>query len=174
MLLRGEIERVFQAAVNAAARVHRFLDGDLVRRALENETAGAGVEALAVLAHDREINVLRPLVLERTVGGAEQFHRAEIDVLFQFEPQPQQEAFFQNAGLHLRVADGAEENGLVAAELLDGAVGQHLARLQKSLAAEVVMMPVEFETEPLCSNLGHFDAFAHHFGAGAVTGKNCD
>jgi len=53
--------------------------------------------------------VLRAFVFKRAIRGAIQSHRPEIDVLLEFEPEAEQNALFQDAGFHLRMADGAEE-----------------------------------------------------------------
>ena len=105
----GDFEGILEAAIDAAAGVDGFLDGDFVGRALEEISAGTGVEALVVFTDDDEVDVLRALVLERAVLGAEQLHRAEVDVLLQFEAQAQEDAFFENAGL--APADGRRRRG---------------------------------------------------------------
>ena len=46
--------------------------------------------------------------------------RPEVDVLVKVEPQPQQNAFLENAGRHLGVADRSQQDGVAAAQLLDG------------------------------------------------------
>ena len=46
-------------------------------------------------------------------------------------------------GLHLRMADGAEEDGLELAEFVHRAVGQDFAGLEVAVAAEVVRVPIE-------------------------------
>ena len=161
-LLR-QFKGVFQTAVHAAARVHRLLNRDFMRCALEHKTARAGVKPLVVLAHDDKINVLRPLVLERTVNGAIKFHGAEVDVLLQLETEAQQNAFFQDARLDLRMADCAQKNHLEPAEFVHGAVGQHFARFQITVAAEIVVMPVEFETEFFGGRFGNLERLAGHF-----------
>ena len=76
---------------------------------LNMKAARAGVKPLGVLADDDEINVLRPLVLERAILRAVKLHGAEIDVLLQLEAQAQQDALFQDAGLDL--ADGRPRRG---------------------------------------------------------------
>ena len=50
--------------------------------------------------------------------------RAQVDVLVQLEAQPQQDALLQDARLHVRVADGAQVDGVEAAQLLHGASGR--------------------------------------------------
>ena len=66
---------------------------------------------------------LGPLVLQRRVHAGVELHRAEVDVLVQLEPQPQQQALFQDARGDLRVADGAEVDGVERAQLGDLLVG---------------------------------------------------
>ena len=169
-----QFKRVFQAALHAAARVDGFLNGHFLRRALVLKTARAGVKPFVVFTHDDEINVLRPLVLERAILRAIKFHRTQVDVLFQFKTQPQQNALLQNARFNLRMADGAEENRLEFAQFVHRAVGQHFAGLEIALAAEIVFVPVELEAEFFRRHVGDFDAFRGNFRAGAVTAEQCN
>ena len=94
-----------------------------MRCALEHKTARADVKTLVVFAHHNKVNMLRPLVLQRAVGGAVKFHGAQIDVLFQLETEAEQDALFEYARLDLRMADGAEEYRLELAQLVHRAVG---------------------------------------------------
>ena len=59
-------------ALDALARVHVLVDGDLVARAALELPAHADVDALGVLAEDDEVHVLRGAVLQRheAVGRA--------------------------------------------------------------------------------------------------------
>ena len=98
-----------------------------------------------------------PLSLSGQSCSAVKFHRAEIDVLFQLETQAEQDAFFQNARLDLRMADGAQENRLELAQFVHGAVGQHLAGFEIAFAAEIVVMPVEFEPEFFGGGFGNLE-----------------
>ena len=54
----GEVEREAHAALDPDARVDRTLRRDLVRRALAEEAAFAGVGALGVLPHDEEVDAV--------------------------------------------------------------------------------------------------------------------
>ena len=153
-----QFKGVFQTAVHAAPRVHRLLDRDFMRCAFEHKTARAGVKTFVVFAHDDKINVLRPLVLERAIQRAIKFHGAKIDVLLQLETQTEQDAFFQNARLDLRMADRAEKNRLELAEFVHRVVGQHFAGFQIAFAAKIVMMPVEFEPEFFGGGFGNLEA----------------
>ena len=151
-----------------------ILDGDLVGRALKEVTAGAGVEAFVVLADDNEIHVLGALVLERTILGAIKADGAEIDVLFELEPEAEQDALFENAGFHLGVADGTEEDGLEAAQFIDRAVGKDFAGAKVSFAAEIEVVPVEFEAELGGRHFCDLEGLEGHFGTRAVAADDCD
>ena len=67
---------------------------------------------------------LRALVLQRRVDARVELHGPQVDVLIQLETQSQQNALLQNAGLHVRVADGAEEDGVVTGQLFAAESGR--------------------------------------------------
>ena len=113
--LLGQLEGVADAALDAHAGVDRALGGDLVRRALAQEAALAGVGALGVLADHDEVDVRRPE------------ERAQVDVQVEVEAHLQQQAPLDHPGRHVGRADGAEEDGVEAAQLVERRVGQHLA-----------------------------------------------
>jgi predicted Fe-Mo cluster-binding NifX family protein len=71
--------------------------------------------------------VLGSLVLERGLHVWIQLHWPQVDVLIKGEAGLEQDAHFQDAGLDVRVADGAQENGIELLEFLDRTVGQDLA-----------------------------------------------
>ena len=169
-----EVKSVFQTPLDPAPRVHRFLNGHFIRRALEHETARADVKTLVIFTDHDEINVFRPLVLERTIGGAVQLHRAQIDVLFQLETEAEQDAFFKDARLDLGMAHRAEENRLELAQFVHRAIRQHLARLKITVAAKIVMVPVDLETEFLGGGLGDFEGLAGDFRPRAVAADDCN
>ena len=52
----GQLEREAQDALDAPARVHGRLDGDLVRRAAREDAARVHVFAFGILAHDDEVD----------------------------------------------------------------------------------------------------------------------
>ena len=93
-------------------RIDRCLDRHLIRRALFQESARAGIKALGVLPDHHEIDVLRALVLKRGLHAGVKLYRAQIDVLVQRETNGEQKAFFQDSRLDIRVADGAEKDGI--------------------------------------------------------------
>jgi len=98
------------------------------------DAADAGVDAAGVFTHDHEVDVLRPFVLERGLHIGIQLHRPQVDVLIEGEARLEQNAYFQNAGLDVGMADGAQENGIELLELLQCTVRQDLAGALLALA----------------------------------------
>ena len=94
--------------------------------------------------------------------------------MLQLEAQAQQDALLENARLDLRMAHRAEIDRLELAQFLHRAVRQDLAGLQVAFAAEIVVVPVEFESELRCGRLAHLDGFAGDFRPGAVAADDCD
>src|SRR5262245_47191551 len=72
------------------------------------------------------------------------------------------------------MADGTQEDRLVFPKLLDGAVGQHLARFQIAIAAEVVVVPVEFKSKLLAGGFANLEGFPRDFRSSAVAADDCD
>ena len=81
-----------------------------------------------------------PLSRQRRFDAGKQFHRPQIDVLIELEPQFQQQALFQHARRHVRMADRAQKDGVELSQLVDGAGGQRFAGSQIALAAEIEML----------------------------------
>ena len=96
-------------------------------RAFEDKPAGPGVKAFVVFAHDDEVDVLRPFVLQRAEAFVIELHRAQIDVLLQLETHAQQDALFQNARLDVGMADRAEQDRRKLAQFVQHAVRQSFA-----------------------------------------------
>ncbi len=66
--------------------------------------------------------------------------------------------------------DGAQVNGVVLAELLDGRVRQRFAGAQIAVSAEIVFGVIQFEAELGGSGIDDLDGFAGDLGAGPVAG----
>ena len=143
-----------------------------MRRALVLEAAHAAVQPLGVLADDDEVDVVRALVLQRAVDAGVELHRAQVDVLVELEAQAQEQALLEDAGLHVRVADGAEVDGVEAAQLLEHRVRQDVAGLHVALAAEVVVLEVELEAELRLRRFEHLQPLADDLRPGAVAGQH--
>src|SRR6185503_11211956 len=104
------LERVAQAALDALPSVDGLLHRDLVRGAALERAAGARVQPLGVLAHDDEVDVLGPLVLERRVDARIELDGPKVDVEVELEARAEEDALLEDARLHVGVADGAEQD----------------------------------------------------------------
>src|SRR5262249_20568696 len=139
---------------------------DFVRRALFEEPPATGVQAFGILAHHNEVDVCRSLALQRRVDAGIEFHWTQIDVLVEIEAQPQQNALLENAGAHVWMADGAEENGLELSHLVHRAIRQHLTGTLIALAAKVVASGFVLEPEALRGAAEHLERFCNDLGTG--------
>jgi len=104
----GEVESIAQAALDSGTSADACLQRNFVGRAFVGEPARAGVKPFIIFTHNHEVNVFGFLVLERTEALVVKLDRPQVDVLFQFEADAQQDALFQYARLHVRVADGTQ------------------------------------------------------------------
>ena len=155
----GELEGEPGAALDAHAGVDRPLGRHLVGRALAEEPAFAGVGALRVLPHDHEVHPR---------GGCGEGPHVDVEV--ELEAGPQQEPPLEHAGRHLRGPDGAEEDGVQLAELVEHRVGQDLPRREVAPAAQVVVHRVELHP---CGG-DHLEGLGHHLGTDPVTADDPD
>ncbi len=167
-----KVKSVADAALHALAGVDALLDGDFIRLPFLQEAAGADVKTLGILAHHDEIDVFRPLVLDRRFHPGEEFHRPQVDVLVQLEARLQQDALLKDAGFHIGMTDGAQEDGVVTLKLIERRVRQCLAGLQVTLATKVVVGSFVFKTKPRRRGREHLEPFPHHFRSGAVAGHD--
>ena len=102
--------------------------------------AVAGVGALGALADDDEVD-LAGVGQRRRDAGVDP-RGSQVDVVVELEAQPQQQPALEDARRQVRVArlaaDRAEQDRVVAADLVEHGVGQHLAGGEVALGAEVV------------------------------------
>ena len=78
-----------------------------------------------------------PLALDRALDTRIELDGPQVDVLVEVEAEAEQDSLFENAGGHVGVADGTEQDGVAAAQPLDLGVGQDFAGLQVAFAAQV-------------------------------------
>ena len=169
--LAGVIERPADAPLAALPRVDGLLHRHFVGRALFEIATHATVEILRVLADDDEVDVLRAASGQRRLDAGEQFHRAKIDVLIEFEPQFEKQALLENTGGDLRVADGAEEDRVLAAEQVEAALGNDLAGLEIAVAAPVERFDLISDAVEPRNRLEHLHRLGRDLGARSVSGK---
>ncbi len=94
--------------------------------------------------------------------------------MIELEPQLQEQTFLQNARLHIGMADGAQENGVVLAQLVDGARGEDLAGFEVVLAAKVEVVELIGEPFQLGHRRQHLESLAGNLGPGAVAANDGD
>ena len=164
----GVVEGPADAALAAFAGVDGGLHGDFVGRALLEEPAHAAVQVFGVLADDDEVDVVGALAGQRRFHAGEQLHRPEVDVLIEAEAQFQEQALFQDARGHVGMADGAQQDGAVAAQLVQRGGRQDFAGLQVAVAAEVEVVQFVADAFQLGHGLEDLHAFGRHFRPGAV------
>ncbi len=82
----------------------------------------------------------------------------------------QQQAAFEHAGRHVGRSDRAEQDRVVAAELLERLVGEHLAGCEVAAAAEVVVGRVERDPR----GAHDLERLRGHLGADAVAADDPD
>jgi hypothetical protein len=148
-----EVECEVEDAVDADAGHHGLLDDDFAVGAGKDSAADGGVLAFGVLADDEEVDVAGLAAGERAGHAGHQPHRTEVDVLVELAAEEDQRSPERDVVGHLlRPAYGAEEDGVVAANLLLPVVGQHLVVLQVVVAGgEVELVELEFEAELLAA-----------------------
>jgi hypothetical protein len=94
-------------------------------------------------------------------------------VVVEGEAELQQEAALQDAGRHARVADRAEQDGVVLLQGVEVGVGEGLTGGVVTLGAEVVLLGLQLHI--LRKDGGEdLQAFGHDFLADAVTGNHCE
>ncbi len=121
----------------------RLLHRDLLRRALLQEPAGAGIQALGVFAHDDEVDVLRPFVLQRRLDAGVELHRAQVDVEVELEAQAQEHAREILRVGHPRVADRAEQDRVGGLQLLPHLIGDRHAGAQVFVGVDLEVLELQ-------------------------------
>ena len=72
------------------------------------------------------------------------------------------------------MADGAQKNRLVPAELINGRIREHFAGAQIPLAPEIVMRVFHLESFKAGHGVQHLNPLADNLGAGSVSGHHAD
>ena len=82
--------------------------------------------------------------------------------------------FLQDAGRHVGMADGAQQNGVERPQLLDRAGRQGLAGPQITLAAEVEFLQLVLKSLQRGDRLQDLEGLRSHFRAGPIAGNHGD
>ena len=166
----GPGERVPDHPLDAVRRVDRHLGGDLGRRTDPQRAAVADVRALGALADDDEVDLAR--VRQRGADGRVDLRGAQVHVVVEGEPELQQQAALEHPGRDARVADRAEQDRVVLADLLQLGVRQRLAGGVPALRAEVVLGPLERHAVLCGDRVEHLERLGGHLGSDPVTGDD--
>ena len=141
----GQLERVPDDAPYTFAREDGSLDPDLMRMAGVCAATHARVLALGVLAHEEHVD--RRRARERGGDPVEEACRPqvrpEIEPLAERQQQPPQGHVIR----HARVADGAEEHGVVCAHDLERVGRHHRPGFVEVGRAPRQFVPLELESE---------------------------
>src|SRR5262249_54666976 len=146
------------AALAALAGVESCLRGDFVRRAFVKEALDAAVEVFGVFADDDEVDIVWAFVFQRRLDAGEELHGAEVDVLVEAEAKIKEELALEDAGGDIGVADGAEEDRVELAELLEAVVWKRGAGLEVAIAAPVQVRELELDVLELGDCVQNLDA----------------
>jgi len=170
----GVFKGVFQTAIHLIPAINSRLGGYFIRCAFHHQTAGAGIDVAGVFTNDGVIDFFGAFILDGAIDAGQKTHRTQVDILIQRKSHSQQQAFFQNPRLDIRVADGAQQNGVMLLQLINGAVRQHFAGTFVAFAAEIIIGLFSFKAELGRRSVHDLHRLDCHFRPGAVAADDCD
>jgi hypothetical protein len=171
----GEAEREAHDSLDAGAGHHRDVGRDLDRMALVGAAADAGVLAFRVLAHDHPVEVVRAAALQRRVDAGQDARRPNVRVLVEPLADLQAQAPERDVVGDVRVAGGAEQDRVLAAQRVEAVGGHHLAVGAEPVAAPAEVLELEAEGRALGGQrLQHALPGRDDFLADAVAGDGRD
>ena len=166
------LEGVAHDPLDAVGRVDAALGGDLVGGPHAHGPAVAAVQALGPLANDDEVDVSgagqgagHALVV---LGGS------QVHVVVEREAQLEQESAFKNARRDGGVADGAEEDHVVALDGLQVLVGERVSGGVPALRSQVEVSRGVVDASFRQDSVEDLEAFGHDLLADSVAGDYCD
>ena len=115
-----------------------------------------------------------PLSLSGVSTPGNSFTGPQVDVLVEAEAEVEQQLALEDAGGDVGMADGAEQDRVELAELVEAVGGQRFARFEIAVAAPVEVGQLELDVFELGDGLEDFHAFGGDFGAGAVAADDGD
>ena len=113
-------------------------------------------------------------VLERAQVLGVEPDRPQVHEQVEPEAHARDDPELEQPDFEARIADRAEQDRVVAADLLERRVGQDLLRLQVVLGAERVVGERHGEAVQRRDTLEHAQALAHDFGTDPVSGNHGD
>ena len=178
VLLRArlrEVEREAQDPVDTLAGEARLLEDDLALGVRVHPAADARVLALRVLAHHEEVDVARLAIGERAPDAGHETARPEVDVLVELAAELDQHAPERDVVRYGRgPAHRAEEQRVVAADLVLPVLRHHRAVLGVVVAAPVEVIELEVDVELAGRRIEHAQPFGDDLLADAVARDDRD
>ena len=167
--VRAKLKRIADDALDTFARVHVFLDGDFVGRALLENTTQVAVDALGVFADHDEVYVFRLDAFQRAEPGVEQTHRAHVRVQVHPAAHAKQNFARMNVRRHARIAECTHEDRVEIARQH----GKSICRDGCLVGEVAVCAPVERgELDRRACRADCADSLLDDFFADAVAGNN--
>ena len=170
----GTGEGIAHDPLHAIPGVDADLGRDLVRGVDAQRATVADIRALGALADDDEVDAVRGDArdVERARDTRVELGRAQVDVVVHGETQRKQHPALEHAARHGRVADGTEQDAVVALELLDDARREGLTGAVPAGRAEVVLGRAHLDVSS--SRLEDLQALGDHLRSDAVAADDGD
>ncbi len=108
------------------------------------------------------------------MDAGKQHDGPQVDVEVEVEPEFEQDFPLQDAGLHIGVAEGAEQDGVHLSQFPQDGVGKKLPFLEETVAAQVLVDEVEVGSPRVGDRLQGLDGLRNDLGAGPVAGNDAD
>ena len=132
-------------SLDALAGIDIFLRCNFVRSSLFEDATGIGVDPFGVFAKDHEIYIFGLDSFQWTQRGIEQAHGPHVRVQIHLEAHAQQNFLGMDVGLHARIAERSDQDGVeVAAQH-----GEPVRRHRDLIAQIAIGAPIEMGQAPL-------------------------
>jgi hypothetical protein len=163
----GPLEGVPDHPLHAEGGVQADLGGHLLRGVTPQHAAVADVGALRALADAEHVHLAG--LGQRAADAVEEPGGAEVDVVVELEPELEQQSALQDARRHGGVADGAEQDRVLLAHLVEHGVGQQLTGPLPARRPQVVGGGLDVRGD----RPQDLEALGHHLGTDAVSRDHC-
>jgi hypothetical protein len=161
------LEGVADDPLDTEGGVQADLGGHLVRGVAAQHPAGARVGPLGALPDAEHVDVTG--LGERAADAVVEPRRPQVHVVVELEAQLEQQPALEDAAGHGGVADRAEQDRVVPAELVEHRVGQQLAGALPAGGPQVVRGGLHVRGDLA----EHLEALGHHLRADAVSRDHC-
>jgi hypothetical protein len=142
----GQLERVTEYPVHAAARKDRQLIRRLHIRAAVDPSADLRILAFVVLTHDDEVDLLGRAVGKGGADPGQEAHRTDAHVLLEIPPDGDQKLPERHMVRDAGVPHRTEVDGVTLRQPLDPVLGHHAAVLAAVFAGVRKLLVIQTET----------------------------